>query len=117
MHDGVDVWREDWRKEMIWIFKMGTPCVPVRRGPISVSGSFKKILLSSYRRVLAFLTGSGSHSESSVNHSKQTSAPFLTGARIVTRLLDAATFFTAFLAQIVIRVANSFLNSSSQSLA
>jgi hypothetical protein len=32
-----------------------------------------------------FLTGSGSQTESSVTHSKQTTAPFLTGSRIVSR--------------------------------
>jgi hypothetical protein len=85
MYGGIDVWREDWRRDMVWSFKMGAPCGPVRRGLVSISGSFKQILLSSYRRVLAFLPGSGSQVEFDITHSKQTSAPFLPGSRIGTR--------------------------------
>jgi ribosomal protein L18 len=117
MYDSVDVGSKDWRKEIVWRFKMGAPCVPVRRVPVSISGSFKQILLSSYRRVLAFLTETSSDSESSVNHSKQASASFLTGARIGTRVLEAGMFFAVFLTHVGIRVANSSLNSSSQSPA
>jgi hypothetical protein len=84
MYDRVGVGSKDWRKEIVWRFKMGAPCVPVRRGLVPVSGSFKQILLSSYRRVLAFLPGSGSQVECDVTHSKQTSAPFLRGSRIAT---------------------------------
>jgi hypothetical protein len=113
MYDGIDVWREDWRAYVVWSFKMGAPCGPVRRGLVSIPGSFKQILLSSYHRVLAFLTETASHSESSVNHSKQTSAPFLSGARIVKCVLYAATLFAAFLTQIAIHAASSPLNSSS----
>jgi len=82
MYDRVGVGGKDWRKEIVWRFKMGAPCVPVRRGLVPVSGSFKQILLSSYRQVLAFLPGSGSQVECDVTHSKQTSAPFLPGSRI-----------------------------------
>jgi hypothetical protein len=94
------------RKETVWIYKVGATTLPIRRCLVFIPGSFEQILLSSYRRVLAFLTETASHSESSVNHLKQTSVPFLTGARIVTCVLDAATFFAAFLTQIAIRVVN-----------
>jgi hypothetical protein len=40
-----------------------------------------------------FLTETASHSEMAVTHSKQTTAPFLTGARIVTRRLASRTVF------------------------
>jgi hypothetical protein len=46
--------------------------------------SFEQVLINVHRRVLAFLTGSGSHSEFAVTHSKQTVALFLTGSRIGT---------------------------------
>jgi hypothetical protein len=43
-----------------------------------------------------FLTGSDPQTESSVTHSKQTAAPFLTGSRIVTQRLVSRTIFHRF---------------------
>ncbi len=43
-----------------------------------------------------FLTGSGSQTESSVAHSKQTAAPFLTGSRIVTTPFACRVIFHRF---------------------
>jgi hypothetical protein len=43
--------------------------------------------------ISAFLTETASHSEFTVTHSKQTTAPFLTGARTVTKRLVSRTVF------------------------
>jgi hypothetical protein len=83
MYEGADVWREDWRKEMVWSLKMGVPTLPIRR-LVFILRSFEQIPATIYRRTLAFLTGSGLHSEFAVTHSKQTIALFLTGSRIGT---------------------------------
>jgi len=81
MHDGMDVWRKDWREEMVWSLKMGVPTLPIRR-LVFILRSFEQIPATIYRRTLAFLPGSGSQVECDVTHSKQTSAPFLPGSRI-----------------------------------
>jgi hypothetical protein len=81
MYEGADVWREDWRKEMVWSLKMGVPTLPIRR-LVFILRSFEQIPATIYRRTLAFLPGSGSQVECDVTHSKQTSAPFLPGSRI-----------------------------------
>jgi len=83
MHDGMDVWRKDWREEMVWSLKMGVPTLPIRR-LVFILRSFEQIPATIYRRTLAFLPGSGSQVECDVTHSKQTSAPFLPGSRIAT---------------------------------
>jgi hypothetical protein len=70
MHDGVDVRRKGWRKEMVWSSKMGAPTPPIRRCLIIILRGFEQALISIRRRVLAFLPGSDSHSEFAVTHSK-----------------------------------------------
>jgi len=84
MYDGVDVGSKDWRKEMVWSFKMGAPTLPIRNCVAFILSTSEHVLINILRRVLAFLTGSGSHSEFAVTHSKQTMARFLTGSRIGT---------------------------------
>jgi len=44
--------------------------------------SFPVIFDTNFRQLTSFLTGSASHSEFGVTHSKQTIGEFLTGARI-----------------------------------
>ena len=83
MYEGADVWREDWRKEMVWSLKMGVPTLPIRR-LVFILRSFEQILVTIFCRVPAFLPGSGSQVECDVTNSKQTSAPFLPGSRIGT---------------------------------
>ena len=83
MHDGMDVWRKDWREEMVWSLKMGVPTLPIRR-LVFILRSFEQIPVTINGRTLAFLPGSGSHSEFAVTHSKQTMAHFLPGSRIAT---------------------------------
>ena len=57
MHDGMDVWRKDWREEMVWSLKMGVPTLPIRR-LVFILRSFEQIPATIYRRTLAFLPGS-----------------------------------------------------------
>jgi hypothetical protein len=80
MYDGIDVRRED----MVWSFKMDVLTLPIRRCLAFILRSFEQVLTNIRRRVLAFLPGSGSHSELAVTHSKQTMAFFLPGSRIGT---------------------------------
>jgi hypothetical protein len=80
MHGGVGIWRS----EIVWRPNMQAPILPVRRGLAFIPRSFEQALVTIYRRVIALLTETAAHSESSVNHSKQTSAPFLPGSRIGT---------------------------------
>jgi hypothetical protein len=84
MYDGVDVGSKDFRKEMVWSFKMGAPSLPIRRCLAFDLRSFEQILVTIFCRVPAFLPGSGSQVECDVTHSKQTSAPFLPGSRFGT---------------------------------
>jgi hypothetical protein len=72
MHDGVDVWR----KEMVWSFQMGAPTLSTRRCLLFVVRSIEQILVNIRGRILAFLTGSGSHSEFAVTRSKQSIVSF-----------------------------------------
>ena len=51
--------------------------------PSEILRSLEQNPVSICHGVFAFLTGSDSYSEFGVNHSKQTSAPFLTGSRTV----------------------------------
>ncbi len=92
MHDVGRVWR----KEMVWWFKISRPAMPIRRCLAFILRSFEQILITIHRRVIAFLTGSASHSEFSVNRSKQTSAQFLTGSRIVIKRSVRCSAFRRF---------------------
>jgi hypothetical protein len=85
MYDGVHVGSKDWRKEMVWSFKMGAPALPIRRCVALILRSFEQVLVAIFHRALPFLPGSGLHSEFTVTHSKQTMAPFLPGSRIGTK--------------------------------
>jgi hypothetical protein len=78
MHDGVGAWRN----EIVWSFEMGAPCLPVRRCLAFILRSFEQSLVTIYRRILASLSGTASHIEFSVSHSRQMIARFLPGARI-----------------------------------
>jgi hypothetical protein len=84
MYDGVNLGSRDWRKDVVWSFKMGAPTLPIRRCLAFDLRSFEQILVTNYCRVPTFLPGSGSQVGFDVTHSKQTSAPFLPGSRIDT---------------------------------
>jgi hypothetical protein len=115
MYEGADVWREDWRKEMVWSLKMGVPTLPIRR-LVFILRSFEQIPATIYRRTLAFLPGSGSQVECDVTHSKQTSAPFLPGSRIATYAFNAPRhLFSVFRAKHSVCAAKSSHFSSNPS--
>jgi hypothetical protein len=80
MHDVGGVWR----KEMVWRFKAGAPTLPIRPCLDFIPRSFEQALVTIHRPLVAFLPGSGSHSEFDVTYSKQTMARFLPGSRIRT---------------------------------
>jgi hypothetical protein len=80
MHDVGGVWR----KEIVWRFKVGATTLPIRRCLTFIPRSFEQALVTIHRPVVAFLPGSGSHSEFAVTYSKKTMSRFLPGSRIGT---------------------------------
>jgi hypothetical protein len=96
MYGGVDVRCKDWPKEMAGSLKMGVPALPIHPDLAFILKSLEQVPINTRRRILAFLTGSASHSEFDVTHSKQTSAQFLTGARTGIKRSVCCTRFRCF---------------------
>jgi hypothetical protein len=108
MRDSVGVWLQN----SGWLSKASARTPALRRSilswiPLDILRSLEQIPVSICHGVFAFLTGSGSHSECDVTHSKQTTEKFLTGARTHIKHSGCCNAFSPFFStEIAIRVAN-----------
>jgi hypothetical protein len=66
----------------LWTVENPAKIVNSSSSPMSEELSFPVIFDTNFRQLTSFLTGTASHSEFGVTHSKQTADEFLTGARI-----------------------------------
>ena len=66
----------------LWTVENPAKIVNSSSSPMSEELSFPVIFDTNFRQLTSFLTGTASHSEFGVTHSKQTTGEFLTGARI-----------------------------------